>query len=580
MTVDARASGGQPAATPDQADPRRWIALVVLLVAAFMDMLDVTIVNVALPRVQETLHAGYASIQWVTAGYALAFALLLITGGRLGDIFGRKRMFLVGMVGFTVASLLCGIAAAPWQLAAARVLEGVFAAVMIPQVLAIIHVTFPPQERGKAFGMFGAISGLAAILGMVLGGVLTQLNLFGLQWRPIFLLNIPIGIAGLIIGGRTILESRAQYKVRLDLPGVALSTAGLLLLLYPLLQGRELGWPAWGFVSMAASVVVLGVFVAYQRRMAARGGAPLLPVDLFRIRSFTSGVSVHLLFNIGMGIFFLSWALYMQLGLGWSPLKAGLSGIAFCLGAAPGAGVSVAVLAPKFGRKVLQLGTLVAVAGLGSYAWVAVHFGSEMTVWYQILPLFVFGLGFGMIAGPLPDIVLTAVPGKDAGAASGLFNTNQQLGAAIGIALASVAFFGVLGMQARANLDQVTPQLRQDLVAAGLAQPQAAAVTDQFAACAQRQADSSGSDRVACQPPDPSVQSNPNAQAALGAAQHDATAMVFAGAFRVALLGVIGGLVLAFLVMPMLPSRVVQHDQAAEGTAKSKGKGKNVPATA
>lgn len=536
-------------------DPKRWLALVVLLVAAFMDMLDVTIVNMALPNIQATLDASYAAIQWTMAGYALSFGLLLITGGRLGDVYGRKRMFMIGVSGFTFASLLCGIAAEPWQLAAARILQGAMAAVMVPQVLAIIHVTFPRGERGKAFGMFGAITGLAAILGMVLGGVLTSWNLFGLQWRTIFLINIPIGIFGLIAGARSIRESKAPAGARLDLLGVVLATAGLLLLLFPLVQGRELGWPAWGFVLMAAAVPVLAAFVAHERRIAERGGSPLLPIGLFGVRSFSSGISIHLLFNFGMGIFFMSWTLYMQLGLGWSPWQAGLSGIPFCLGAAPGAGISVAVLLPKFGRKVIQWGALVMVAGLGSYIWVVLAAGPDTNFWYQALPLLVFGVGFGMNAGPLPDIVLTEVPDKDAGAASGLYNTNQQLGAAVGIALASVVYFGMLGGQGRSAIEEVTPRLKQDLVAAGVAEDRANSVVASFTQCAASGEPSRCDQGIA----------EPAAAQAVAKAGRDTTAITFGSTFSIALGTIIVFILLTLLATPFLPRRVTIRDPDADG---------------
>lgn len=546
-------------------DPKRWAALVVLLVAAFMDMLDVTIVNVAIPEIQATLGASYAAIQWVTAGYALAFALLLITGGRLGDIFGRKRVFVLGMTGFTVASLLCGIAAEPWQLAASRVLQGAMAAVMIPQILAIIHVTFPRGERGTAFGMYGAIAGLAAVLGMVLGGVLTQWDLFGLGWRPVFLLNVPIGIVGLVIGLRVIRESKGPREVRLDLPGVALLTVGLLMLLFPLLQGRELHWPVWGFVSMAASLPVLALFAAYQRGKTRKDGYPLVSLPLFRVRSFTSGLGIYLLFNLAMGIFFLSWAMYMQLGLGWSPMRAGLSGVPFCLGAAPGAALSVAVLSPRFGRRVPQAGALLMLAGIGSYVWATDQFGSGLGFWHQLVPLLVLGAGFGMVSAPLADIALTDVPAKDAGSGSGLLNATLQLGSAFGIALTSVVFFGVLGPQAGKGAEEAVPQLRQDLVAAGVAQERTGDIVRAFVRCSESRAESSGhaGGQALCGA-EAAPEDSPRVTAALERAGAESTALTFGGAFRIALWSIVGVMALALVLMPTLPRRTLVRDPDAE----------------
>jgi len=548
--TDARtetANGGAPLY------PKRWVALFVLLVATFMDLLDATIVNVALPRIQQTLDAEYSSIQWVTAGYALAFALLLITGGRLGDIYGRRRMFLFGVAGFTVASLLCGIAAEPWHLVAARVLQGATAAVMIPQVLAIIHVTFPKEERGKAFGLFGAIGGLAAILGMVLGGVLTDLNILGLEWRPIFLINVPIGIYGLVAGWRAISESKSPHPVKLDPVGIALVTVAMLLLLLPLTRGHELGWPAWTFASMVLALVVLAGFVVFERRKMARDGSPLVPLSLFRLRSFVSGVSVFLLFNIAMGIFFIAWAIYMQVGLGWSPMRAGLSGVPFCLGAAPGAGISVGVLLPKIGRKVVQLGAGLMAIGLGWYALMAAWYGADIAFWQVAPPLFVLGVGFGFVSSCLAAIAVADVPGADAGAASGLFNTQQQLGAAIGIALSGVVFLGGLSGQLTANGDEFTPQVRQELVAVGVADDRAEQVATSLVRCASL---SAGRDVAAAGGPCAEVaaaKAEPEVARVLDNATRTLQGEAFSDAFRIAVWSIIGVMLLAFLVMFGLP---------------------------
>jgi EmrB/QacA subfamily drug resistance transporter len=267
------------------------------MTAAFMDLVDVTIVNVAIPSIQRDAGASFSQIQWITAGYALAFAAGLITGGRLGDIHGRKRLFLVGIGGFTLASALCGFAANPEMLVASRILQGGMAAMMVPQVLSIVHATFPAHERGKVFGLFGAIVGLGAVSGPLLGALLTEWNLFGLEWRPIFLINLPVGIAGLILGSRFITESKAPRALKLDLVGVALVTLGLLMLLYPLTRGDELGWPAWGFVSMSGSIGVFSALVAYEKRKAARDGSPLVELSLFEVKSFAAGIAVQTVFG-------------------------------------------------------------------------------------------------------------------------------------------------------------------------------------------------------------------------------------------------------------------------------------------
>ncbi|MFC5722034.1 MFS transporter [Streptomyces gamaensis] len=480
----ATASPSASAASP-AADRRRWLALAVVMTASFMDLVDVTIVNIAMPAIQRDIGASFSVLQWLSEGYALAFAIGLITGGRLGDIYGRKRVFLLGMGGFTLASMLCGVVSDPQLLVAARVLQGLMGAMMVPQVLSIIHVTFPAHERGKVFGMFGAVIGLGAVSGPLLGALLTQWDLFGLQWRPIFLINLPVGIAGLILGRRFIIESKAPKALRLDLVGVALASLGLLMFLYPLTQGREHDWPLWGFVSMAGAVPVLAAFLAYERRKTRKDGSPLVELSLFKVKSFAAGIGVQTVFGLTTGIFFMVWTFYMQIGLGWSALRAGLTGIPFSLAVSTAAGMSVQKLVPRFGRKVLQAGALVMAAGVLLYIWEAGHYGASIASWQMAAPLIVMGVGMGLIVAPITDMVLSEVPREHAGSASGLINTVQQLGNAIGLGLVSVAFFGVV--------DKADPR-------------------------------------------------------------HEALADIFGGAFTNALWWVVGGLVVVFALMFLLPS--------------------------
>ncbi|MDX3455794.1 MFS transporter [Streptomyces sp. ME02-8801-2C] len=431
-----------PTVVPDR---RRWFALAIVMTAAFMDLVDVTIVNVAIPSIQREAGASFSQIQWITAGYALAFAAGLVTGGRLGDIHGRKRLFLVGIGGFTLASALCGFAANAEMLVASRILQGGMAAMMVPQVLSIVHATFPAHERGKVFGLFGAIVGLGAVTGPLLGALLTEWDLFGLGWRPIFLINLPVGIAALVLGHRFITESKAPRALRLDLVGVALVTLGLLMLLYPLTRGRELGWPLWGHLSMVGALGVFGVLVAYERRKARIDGSPLIELSLFKVKSFAAGIAVQTVFGIGLGIFFLVWTMYMQFGLGWSPLRAGLTGVPFSIAVSAAAGMSVQMLVPRFGRKVLQAGALVMGLGVLIYIWEAGRYGLAIASWQMALPLVVMGAGMGLIVAPLTDMVLSEVPREHAGSASGLINTVQQMGNALGLGLVSVVFFGAMG---------------------------------------------------------------------------------------------------------------------------------------
>ncbi|MFE5074135.1 MFS transporter [Streptomyces halstedii] len=442
--ADPQSSAEQagPQSSPDR---RRWFALAIVMTAAFMDLVDVTIVNIAIPSITEDTGASFSAIQWITAGYALAFAAGLITGGRLGDIYGRKRLFLLGIAGFTIASALCGLAVNPEMLVASRILQGATASLMVPQVLSIVHATFPAHERGKVFGLFGAIVGLGAVSGPLLGALLTEWNIFGLEWRPIFLINLPVGVAGLVLGRKFISESKAPKALRLDLAGVALVTLGLLMLLYPLTRGRELGWPLWGYVSMAGSLLVFAVLVAYEARKARLDGSPLIELSLFRVKSFAAGIAVQLTFGVGLGIFFLVWTLYLQMGLGWSALKAGTTGIPFSVAVSVAAGLSVQKLVPRFGRKVLQAGALLMIVGLLLYMGEAGHYGQAITPWQMIPPLLFMGVGMGLIVAPLTDAVLSGVPKEHAGSASGLINTVQQMGTALGLGLVSVVFFGAIG---------------------------------------------------------------------------------------------------------------------------------------
>ncbi|MEU6125108.1 MFS transporter [Streptomyces sp. NPDC047123] len=439
---------GAPAAAGDR---RRWFALAIVMTAAFMDLVDVTIVNIAIPSIQRDEGATFSQIQWITAGYALAFAAGLITGGRLGDIHGRKRLFLIGITGFTVASALCGFAVNPEMLVASRILQGAMAAMMVPQVLSIVHATFPAHERGKVFGLFGMVVGLGAVSGPLLGALLTEWNIFGLEWRPIFLINLPVGIAGIILGRKFITESRAPRALKLDLVGVVLVTLGLLMMLYPLTRGRELHWPVWGHVMMAGSLVVFAALVAYERRKTAKDGSPLVELSLFKVKSFAAGIAVQTVFGVALGIFFLVWTLYMQVGLGWSALRAGLTGVPFSIAVSAAAAVSVQQLVPRFGRKVLQTGALTMAAGVLIYIWEAGRYGAGIASWQMALPLVVMGIGMGLIVAPITDAVLSNVPREHAGSASGLINTVQQMGNALGLGLVSVVFFGVID-------EQVAPQ--------------------------------------------------------------------------------------------------------------------------
>jgi len=554
---------------PPALDPRRWAALVVILVAGVMDLLDVTIVNVAAPSILRDLQATYAQFEWVVSGYVLGFAALLITGGRLGDIFGRKRVFLIGVAGFTVASALCGLAVNPAMLIGARFFEGAMAGLMVPQILAIIHVTFPLQERGKVFGIWGGVLGSASVAGVVLGGVLVQWNLAGWQWRPIFLVNIPVGVAALAAAWFVVPESRSPAALRLDLPGMVLAITGVLMLVYPLTEGRSLGWPAWTFALMAGSAVVLAVFVGYERSRTRRVGSPLVVLSLFRARAFSAGMTVWAIFFVASGAFFLVWTLYMQVGLGWTPLHAGLTAASFAVGAAAGAGLSVQVFTPRFGRSALMAGALVNAAGLAGYAWLSSHYGPGIHSWQMLVPLAVAGFGFGLIAAALVDLILTGVPVRDAGSGSGVLSTTQQVGMALGYALVGVIFFGLLASGSGHGVNTVTPTLRSELTAAAIPAPSQNEIIAGFRACVHDRSAATDPTKVpascqseSAQPASPPAQ-RAQLQALLTHAGLQANAHNFARTFSATMWYTAGALVVVFLGLFALPRRVRSPDTDA-----------------
>jgi EmrB/QacA subfamily drug resistance transporter len=484
-------------------DPRRWLALVVLLVAGFMDLLDVTIVNVAIPSMLRDLHAAYAQIEWVIAGYVLGFAALLITGARLGDLYGRKRVFLFGVAGFTLASGLCGVAADPAMLIGSRLLQGAMAGLMVPQILAIVHVSFAADERGKALGIFGGVLGSASVAGLVFGGVLVQWNIFGWDWRPIFLINVPVGIAALAATWLFVRDSRSPAATRLDPIGAVLTITAIVMLVYPLTEGRSLGWPAWTFALMAGGVALLGVFVCYEAWRTRTVGSPLMVLSLFRIRAFSSGMAAWAIFWIAFGGFFFVWTLYMQVGLGWTPLRAGLTATPFAVGAAVGSGLSVQVFVSRFGRRVLTIGALLNTAGFACYIWISVHYGPGIASWRMITPLLVTGIGFGLVVAPTVDLILTDVPVRDAGSASGLLSTTQQVGMALGIALAGVVFFAQLDHDADRGVNAVTATVHQQLAAAQVPAGNQDAILARFRDCVDERSAATDPTRIpaSCKPP-------------------------------------------------------------------------------
>ena len=422
---------------------RRGIAVTVLTVAAFMDLVDVTIVNVALPTMQSDLDASPAQLEWVVGGYTLALAVLLITGGRLGDVFGRRTVFVVGVTGFTLASLGAALAADADLLVATRVVQGAFAAMMVPQLLSTIQVLYEPKERAAIFGMVGAVSGTAAVVGPLLGGWLVTSDLFDLAWRSVFLINVPVGIALAVMALRFVPDTRSERSGRLDVSGVLLATTGLLLLVYPLVEGRQRGWPGWVWAMFVASAVVLVAFVVLQRNRERRDGSSLLPVHLFGDRGFSAGLVAQATFQAAMVGLTLVLTIYVQAGLGFSAIDAGLMLLPFSLGAFVGVGVS-APLGLRIGKLIPFSGAVLQAAGALWLARIVADQGDGLGHQSLLLPLLVAGMGLGLLVVPLIDIALSTVPLRDAGAASGVYSTIQQVGAALGVAVIGAVFFDVV----------------------------------------------------------------------------------------------------------------------------------------
>jgi EmrB/QacA subfamily drug resistance transporter len=424
--------------------PRRWLAAVAMMIAVLMDMIDVTIVNVALPTIRRDLGASATQLEWVVSAYMLAFAAALITAGSLGDLLGRKRLFLIGIAVFGAASLCAGLVTAPGELIAARVVQGAAAAVMTPQLLATFRTVFDGAERGKAFGLYGAILGFASAVGLLLGGVLTGADLFGWGWRSVFFVNVPVALISFAASVRFVPETRERSARRPDFAGAVLLTAALVAIVYPLLEGRGLGWPAWTWVLLGAGVLSLGVLGFIEGRRQHARVAPVLRTRLFRVPAFTAGLGVQLAFAAGLQGFFLIFTIWVQAGQHYSPLRAGLTAIAFSAGTFVLAPVAVP-LAQRFGRLVLAAGAVLMAAGLAGVDVGAHHVGTGTSPWPLVPGLAVAGVGLALLVIPLVNVVLAAVPAETAGGASGMFSTAQQVGGAIGIAAIGTVFFGYLG---------------------------------------------------------------------------------------------------------------------------------------
>ncbi|MFE0464892.1 MFS transporter [Kitasatospora sp. NPDC058965] len=426
-------------------DPRRWLMLPVVLSATFMYGFDLNVVNVAIPSLQHDLNAGQAALELIVGGYSFTYAAGLVIGGRLGDLFSYRRMFLIGMFAFTVASLLCGLAQTPVELVAARVLQGATAAAMVPQVLALIAATFPGEERPKALSWFGVVGGLAGVLGQVLGGVLLNADLFGWGWRVIFFLNIPVGLVVLAFALRVLPKVDTGRKPGLDPVGVVSISGSLALALIPMIFGRTEHWPLWTWACLVASVPAMLVALLWEKKLAARGGQPLLDLALFANRGFRLGLAVNVAFmaSFTSGIFVLS--LLLQSGLHLTALQAGLAfGPMAVLGMA-GPMVGRKLIGKVGMRPVMLLGCAVAAAAMVLIGVALQVLGGKISVPWLVVGLALLGFGNTLVLPPLIGATLGGVQPQQAGVASGTLNTTQQFAGTAGLAVIATVFFSRLG---------------------------------------------------------------------------------------------------------------------------------------
>ncbi|SIS12322.1 DHA2 family efflux MFS transporter permease subunit [Williamsia sterculiae] len=528
----------ESAATPPPVGA--WAALVSCLLAVFMQMLDTTIVNIAIPDLTTGLGAASSQQLLILSVYTLAFACTLLTATTIGSRYGRRRVFVLALLGFAAASTLCGIAQSPWQLIAFRALQGVSAALVSAQTLALIADIFPRSRHGVVFGIYGAVAGVAAMLGPVLGGVLVSLDVFGWGWRTIFLVNIPVSVVAAVMALRYMPRQRGSRDLAVDGVGVVASTVGLFMLIYPLAVGREQDWPAHLWVMIAVAVVVLAAFVVHEHRLPRRGGAPLLRVDLFSSRQFAVGAVLSLLFFSMFAAFFFTMSVATQFGLGWSALRTGLITMPFAAGAIVGSLASASAVR-HLGPRTLTVGMVLLAVGL---AWVAAELAPEsarVDVPSLIAPLVLGGLGTGLFVAPLQATILSGSDEHTVGSASGLIPTVQQLGASLGLAVITIFFFSQVSHTAVTAVPGATAGLSRALQDTDVAPTLRPFVASNFARCARAQLESAHPERPAsgCSTTAPSGGARAQVLAAatpdLRAAARQAAAWTFVGALRTSL---------------------------------------------
>jgi EmrB/QacA subfamily drug resistance transporter len=430
---------------------RSWLALTVLLVGAFMALLDTTIVNVAIPTIRTSLSASNATLSWIVSGYALAFGLALIPAGRVGDRLGHKWVFIAGLALFTAASLACGLAGDDTQLIAARAAQGLAAGMFFTPITALIQLMFSDRKRARAFAMMGATIGFSVALGPLVGGLIIQASGADAGWRLVFDINVPLGVVAVIAAIKLLPAGAENTDTAADWAGLFLLSAGLVALLTPLIQGQQEGWPLWTYASMAGAVALLAVFALWERHVEKAGGNPLVPPRLFAHASFTGGVLLALVYFAAFTSIFFTIALLWQAGLGHTALQSGLVVTPFAIGLIGGASQSDA-FAVRFGRNVLVAGLGMVAAGITA-VWLVLALtpSTDYSGWQLAAPLLLAGVGSGFFIAPNVDFIVATVDLEDAGAASGVIGTMQRVGSAIGIAIIGTVLFGTLHFPARAD---------------------------------------------------------------------------------------------------------------------------------
>jgi EmrB/QacA subfamily drug resistance transporter len=422
-----------------------WLGFLVVIVSAVMDLLDSTIAQTAAPAIRHDMGGTYADLEWITAAYTLAMSATLLLGSRLGDALGRRRVLLIGIGSFVGASVLCAFAPSPDALIAARALQGAIAAIMVPQGFGLIRELFGDEGQQKAFAVFGPVMGLAAVAGPLLGGGLIDLNVLGSGWRAIFLVNVPLGLAALAVGRRFLPQTAPSAPgARIDAPSVVLAMLGTAALVYPLIQGREDGWPAWSFALLAGGVVMLGAFAALQARRSRQGRTPLVEPSILRRRSYVAGLAVVLGFIGAMGGMMIALNVMYQTGLGFTPLACGIATLAIPLAAIGGSITSSALLA-RIGRTTMHVGIVTMAIGLVVVDLVMRSASAGVTAWELAGPLAITGFGMGMVFVPMFDVILAGVAPHELGSASGLLESVQQLAMSLGIAAVGTELFDHLG---------------------------------------------------------------------------------------------------------------------------------------